>query len=87
MKVQLSHPPREIEVKGPKRVKELLRDLNLLAEANLVIRADELVTEDEFLRDEDSIEIRPVISGGSASSPLPVAHCLLPIDPTQDALS
>ena len=64
MKVILSHPSRQIEVKGPKRVRELLRDLSLLAEANLVIREDELVTEDEFLKDEDSVEIRPVISGG-----------------------
>jgi len=64
MKVQLSHPPRQVEVKGPKRVKELLRDLNLIAEANLVIRGDELVTEDEMLKDEDAVEIRPVISGG-----------------------
>ena len=64
MKVQLSHPARQVEVKGPKRVKELLRDLNLVVEAHLVIRGDDLVTEDEFLKDEDSVEIRPVISGG-----------------------
>lgn len=64
MKVQLSHPSRQVEVKGPKRVKELLRDLNLIAEANLVIRGDDLVTEDELLKDEDAVEIRPVISGG-----------------------
>jgi len=30
----------------------------------LVVRGDDLVTEDELLRDEDRIEIRPVISGG-----------------------
>ncbi|MEW6542970.1 MAG: MoaD/ThiS family protein [Nitrospirota bacterium] len=65
MKVQLSHPDRQVEVKGPKRVKDLLRDLNLLPEAHLVIRGDDLVTEDEFLKDEDSVEVRPVISGGS----------------------
>ena len=53
-------------MKGPKRVKELLRDLNLIAEANLVIRGDDLVTEDELLKDEDAVEIRPVISGGAA---------------------
>lgn len=64
MQVQLSHPERLVEVKGPKRVKELLRDLNLVAEAHLVIRRDELVTEDELLRDEDMVEVRPVISGG-----------------------
>ena len=65
MKVQLSHPERAVEVKGPKRVKELLRDLNLVQEAYLVIREDDLVTEDELLKDSDQVEIRPVISGGS----------------------
>ncbi len=64
MQVHLNHPSRSIEVKGPKRVKELLRDLNLVVEAHLVIRGDELVTEDEMLSDKDQIEIRPVISGG-----------------------
>ncbi|MGH7254157.1 MAG: MoaD/ThiS family protein [Nitrospirales bacterium] len=64
MKVQLSHPERQVEIKGPKRVKELLRDLNLIQEAYLVIRGDDLITEDEVLRDEDEVEVRPVISGG-----------------------
>lgn len=65
MLVQLSHPHRQVEIKGPKRTKELLRELNLVMEAHLVIRGDELVTEDEMLADADQIEIRPVISGGA----------------------
>lgn len=65
MKIHLSHPERQIEVKGPKRVQDLLRDLNLLVEAHLVIRGSDLMTEDEVVADGDSIEIRPVISGGS----------------------
>lgn len=65
MKVQLSHPERQLDVKGPKKVKELLRELNLVQEAHLVIRGDDLVTEDELLKDSDAVEIRPVISGGS----------------------
>lgn len=64
MKVQLSHPERQVEVKGPKRVKDLLRELNLMPEAHLVIRGDDLATEDEMLKDDDQIEVRPVISGG-----------------------
>ena len=64
MQVQLSHPSRTIEIKGPKKAKDLLRDLSLVVEAHLVIRGDELVTEDEMLYDKDRIEIRPVISGG-----------------------
>ena len=65
MHVQLSHPTRTVEVKGPKKVKELLRELDLVVEAHLVIKGDDLVTEDEMLYDGDQIEIRPVISGGS----------------------
>ncbi|ULA64743.1 MAG: Sulfur carrier protein TtuB [Nitrospira sp.] len=65
MQVQLSHPSRTVEVKGPKKAKDLLKELNLVVEAHLVIRGDELVTEDEMLYDNDTIEIRPVISGGS----------------------
>jgi sulfur carrier protein len=64
VQIQLSHPSRTVEVKGPKRAKDLLRDLNLVVEAHLIIRGDELVTEDEILYDRDRIEIRPVISGG-----------------------
>lgn len=65
MQVQLSHPSRTVDIKGPKKAKDLLRELNLVVEAHLVIRGDDLVTEDEMLADNDRIEIRPVISGGN----------------------
>jgi sulfur carrier protein len=65
MKVHLSHPERSVDIKGPKKAKEVLRELNLVQEAHLVIRGDELITEDELLKDDDLVEIRPVISGGS----------------------
>ena len=68
MRVRLSHPERDLEIRGPKRVKELLRDLSLVQEAHLVIRGDDLVTEDEMLKDDDVIEIRPVISGGALAA-------------------
>jgi sulfur carrier protein len=64
MRIQLSHPSRTVELKGPKKAKDVLRELSLIVEAHLVIRGDELVTEDELLSDHDEIEIRPVISGG-----------------------
>ncbi|RMH36903.1 MAG: thiamine biosynthesis protein ThiS [Nitrospirae bacterium] len=64
MHVRVNHPPKELEIPGPKRVREVLRELGLIPEAYLVIRNDELVTEDEILRDTDIIDIRPVISGG-----------------------
>ena len=65
MMVHLSHPERRVQVSGPKRVRELLRDLSLVPEAHLVIRGSDLVTEDEWLREDDEVEIRPVISGGA----------------------
>jgi sulfur carrier protein len=65
MQVKLSHPERSVDIKGPKKARDLLRELNLVVEAHLVIRGDELVTEDELLKDGDLVEIRPVISGGS----------------------
>ncbi|MDH5669354.1 MAG: thiamine biosynthesis protein ThiS [Nitrospira sp.] len=64
MRIQLRHPSRTVDLKGPKKAKDVLRELNLLVEAHLVIRGDDLVTEDEILSDEDEIEIRSVISGG-----------------------
>lgn len=64
MKVQLSQPARELHFQGPKRVADLYKELNLIPEAFLVIRGQDLLTEDEIVKDGDTIEIRPVISGG-----------------------
>ena len=64
MKVLLNHPVRELDIRGPKRVKDLLKELALLPESVLVVRGDDLVTEDDTLRDTDRVEIRPVMSGG-----------------------
>lgn len=64
MKVLLHHPAREAVVKGPKKVEQVLRELDILPETVLVIRADELIPEDEIVADGETIEVRPVISGG-----------------------
>jgi sulfur carrier protein len=56
-------------MKGPRQVSALLKELDLLPEAVLVVRNDTLVTEDEMVADDDTIEIRPVISGGQARPP------------------
>jgi len=65
MRVVLQHPMRETEIHGPRTVGQLLKRLNLIPESVLVLRGDELVTEDEALKDTDTVEIRPVISGGA----------------------
>jgi sulfur carrier protein len=66
MKVVLRNPRREVEVAGNRRVKDVLRDLAILPETVLVIRDDELVTADQHVADDDTIELRPVMSGGSS---------------------
>jgi len=66
MKVILRNPRREVEIKGKRRVKELLVELDILAGTVLVIRGDELVTSDTVVGDDDDLEVRPVMSGGRA---------------------
>jgi sulfur carrier protein len=66
VKVLLRNPRREVEVRGGRRVKEVLRDLDILPETVLVIRGDTLVTADQVVGDDDVIELRPVMSGGRA---------------------
>ena len=64
MTILLSHPVREMEMKGPKSARNVLKELGLIPEGYLIIRGSDLMTEDEILGDGDTIEIRPVISGG-----------------------
>lgn len=66
MKVTLSNPRRQLEVAGPKQVDALLSELGVLRETVLVIRDGTLVLGNAVLADGDDVEVRPVISGGSA---------------------
>jgi sulfur carrier protein len=65
VKVVLRNPRREVEVTGPVSVSKLLADLGINSESVLVIRNDTLVTHDDRLEEPDTVEIRPVISGGA----------------------
>ena len=63
--VRLRNPSREITVDAPVLVSVLLDRLELNRESVLVVRNDTIVPGDERLDDDDVVEIRPVISGGS----------------------
>lgn len=52
---------------GAKTVVELLRSLDIVPEAVLVIRDSTLLTRDELVAEDDEVEVRPVLSGGTAS--------------------
>ena len=69
MKIILRNPRKEIEVDGRRRVKELLVELDILPSTVLVIRGNELLTGDTVVGGDDVVEVRPVMSGGSAGMP------------------
>ena len=66
MRVLLRNPRRELDLPGPLTVATLLERLELNPESVLVICGDTLVTRDERLADADTVEIRPVTSGGAS---------------------
>jgi sulfur carrier protein ThiS len=66
VKVRLRNPDREVEVVGGRPVGSVLDELGVNPDTVLVIREGELVTRETRLDDADEIEVRPVISGGSA---------------------
>jgi sulfur carrier protein len=66
VKVILRNPRREVELAGGRRVKDVLRELDIIPETVLVIRGDDLVTADQVVQDHETIELRPVMSGGVA---------------------
>ena len=65
MKVRLRNPDRVVDVSGPKTVQCLLRELDIVPEAVLVIRDATLLTRDERVSEDDELEVRPVLSGGT----------------------
>ena len=66
MKVKLRNPDREVEVVGERKVHDLLGELGINPDTVLVIRERELLTREDRVREQDEIEVRPVISGGGS---------------------
>lgn len=65
MKVKLRNPDREVLIDGGRPVASVLDELGIAVDTVLVIRAGELITRETSVRDDDELEIRPVISGGA----------------------
>ena len=66
MKVIIRNPKRrEIELRGERQVKDVLRELALNPESIIVVLGKRLLTRDAFVREEDTIEVISAISGGA----------------------
>jgi sulfur carrier protein len=66
MKVVIRQQKREVEVTGRRRVRDVLNELGINPETVLVIRGAQLLTHDAQVGEDDTIELRPVVSGGDA---------------------
>jgi sulfur carrier protein len=64
MNVILRHPRREVTMDGHIAVGPMLEALDIVPETVLVIRGSDLLTRDAMLEPGDTVEVRPVISGG-----------------------
>ncbi len=65
MIVKLRNPDRQLDLAGPLQVDALVRRCGLHPNAVLVIRDRDLLAGDDTVADADTVEIRPVISGGA----------------------
>ncbi len=64
MKVRITPQGREVEISGVRTVHGLLTRLGVLEGTVLVIRGQALLTADSALSDDETIEVRSVVSGG-----------------------
>jgi uncharacterized protein (TIGR00269 family) len=74
----MRNPDREVEVLGGRKVREVLGELGIDPDTVLVIRERELLTREDRVTEEDRLEIRPVISGGSGGNRMTCRRCKAP---------
>jgi sulfur carrier protein len=55
---------QEIALEGRRQVGEALRELGIAPETVLVIKGNRLLTRDAWIEADDTVEVRPVMSGG-----------------------
>ena len=64
MKIYIEKDDKTLELKFEGNTKELLKKLKINIETVIITRNNELISEDEKLKNNDSIKILSVVSGG-----------------------
>jgi sulfur carrier protein len=65
MQVRLEPQGKQLTIAGRRRVGDLIRSLGILTGTVMVIRGEDLLTDDDVIEDDQAVELRAVISGGS----------------------
>jgi sulfur carrier protein len=66
MQILLEPQGKRVTLAGRRRVGDLVQALGLIPGTVMVIRGEDLLTDDEMVEDADVVELRAVISGGTA---------------------
>ncbi|RME63511.1 MAG: thiamine biosynthesis protein ThiS [Nitrospirae bacterium] len=59
------HNRQPVEIEGPRKVRDILKELDILENTVLVAKGEDLLTPDITVQDGETIEIIPAISGGN----------------------
>lgn len=55
---------KEIVLDKPKKIKEILKDLNISVSSVLILKNKQISLEEQEINNEDSLELLAVVSGG-----------------------
>ena len=64
IRVRIPQKNKEIEVRGPRRVMDILADAGVRPTTVIVTRGKDLLTKDQRVEDGETIDIFSVVSGG-----------------------
>jgi len=64
IRVRIPQKNKEIEVRGPRRVLDILADAGMRPTTVIVTRGKDLLTKDQRVEDGETIDILSVVSGG-----------------------
>lgn len=64
MKIIFVGRGKEVEIKGPKNVQSIAKELGISLEANVFIKDGEIIAPDDVIDDDATVEVISAVSGG-----------------------